>query len=87
MIDWHGKTIVGIIVESGNFDWEKSLKFSWLVGLNPSYYRVNFYKALGAVVFVTYIRAIMLHDMGAVISPISAFLLFLGTETLSLRVE
>ena len=77
----------GVIVEGGNFDWEKSGKFSWLVEPNPSYHGVSFYKALGATAFVTYIRAIILRDMGAAISPISAFLLLQGAETLSLRVE
>ena len=86
-IGGHGTTLGGIIVESGNFDWEKSGKFSWLVEPNPSYHGVSFYKALGAAAFVTYIRAILLRDMGAAISPFNAFLLLQGTETLSLRVE
>ncbi len=86
-IGGHGTTLGGVIVEGGNFDWEKSGKFSWLVEPNPSYHGVSFYKALGATAFVTYIRAIILRDMGAAISPISAFLLLQGTETLSLRVE
>lgn len=86
-IGGHGTTLGGVIVESGKFDWEKSGKFSWLVEPNPSYHGVSFYKALGAAAFVTYIRAILLRDMGAAISPISAFLLLQGTETLSLRVE
>lgn len=86
-IGGHGTTLGGIIVESGKFDWEKSGKFSWLVEPNPSYHGVSFYKALGSVAFVTYIRAILLRDMGAAISPFNAFLLLQGTETLSLRVE
>ena len=86
-IGGHGTTLGGIIVESGNFDWEKSGRFPWLVEPNPSYHGVSFYKALGAAAFVTYIRAILLRDTGAAISPISAFLLLQGTETLSLRVE
>ena len=86
-IGGHGTTLGGVIVESGKFDWEKSGKFSWLVDPNPSYHGVSFYKALGAAAFVTYIRAILLRDTGAAISPISAFLLLQGTETLSLRVE
>ena len=86
-IGGHGTTLGGIIVESGKFDWEKSGKFPWLVEPNPSYHGVSFYKALGAAAFVTYIRAILLRDTGAAISPLSAFLLLQGTETLSLRVE
>ncbi len=86
-IGGHGTTLGGIIVEGGNFDWEKSGKFSWLVEPNPSYHGVSFYKALGAAAFVTYIRAILLRDMGAAISPFNAFLLLQGVETLSLRVE
>ena len=83
----HGTTLGGIIVESGKFDWEKSGRFPWLVEPNPSYHGVSFYKALGAAAFVTYIRAILLRDTGAAISPLSAFLLLQGVETLSLRVE
>ena len=86
-IGGHGTTLGGIIVEGGNFDWEKSGKFSWLVNPNPSYHGVSFYKALGKAAFVTYIRAILLRDMGAAISPFNAFLLLQGVETLSLRVE
>ena len=83
----HGTTLAGIIVESGKFDWEKSGKFPHLVEPNPSYHGVSFYKALGAAAFVTYIRAILLRDTGAAISPLSAFLILQGVETLSLRVE
>ena len=86
-IGGHGTTLGGIIVESGKFDWEKSGKFSWLVEPNDSYHGVSFYKALGAAAFVTYIRATILRDTGAAISPFNAFLLLQGTETLSLRVE
>ena len=86
-IGGHGTTLGGIIVEGGKFDWEKSGKFSWLVEPNPSYHGVSFYKALGAAAFVTYIRAILLRDTGAAISPFNAFLLLQGVETLSLRVE
>ncbi len=86
-IGGHGTTLGGVIVEGGKFDWEKSGRFSWLVEPNPSYHGVSFYKALGAAAFVTYIRAILLRDMGAAISPFNAFLLLQGAETLSLRVE
>lgn len=86
-IGGHGTTLGGIIVESGNFDWEKSGRFPWLVEPNPSYHGVSFYKALGAAAFVTYIRAILLRDTGAAISPFNAFILIQGVETLSLRVE
>ncbi len=86
-IGGHGTTLGGIIVESGKFDWEKSGRFPWLVEPNPSYHGVSFYKALGAAAFVTYIRAILLRDTGAAISPLSAFILLQGVETLSLRVE
>ena len=83
----HGTTLGGIIVESGKFDWEKSGKFPHLVEPNASYHGVSFYKALGAAAFVTYIRAILLRDTGAAISPLNAFLILQGVETLSLRVE
>ncbi|MBO4401402.1 MAG: O-acetylhomoserine aminocarboxypropyltransferase/cysteine synthase [Selenomonadaceae bacterium] len=86
-IGGHGTTLGGIIVEGGKFDWEKSGKFPWLVEPNPSYHGVSFYKALGAAAFVTYIRAILLRDTGAAISPFNAFFLLQGVETLSLRVE
>ena len=86
-IGGHGTSLGGIVVESGKFDWEKSGRFPWLVEPNPSYHGVSFYKALGAAAFVTYIRAILLRDTGATISPFNAFLLLQGTETLSLRVE
>lgn len=86
-IGGHGTTLGGVIIESGKFDWEKSGRFPWLVEPNPSYHGVSFYKALGTVAFVTYIRAILLRDTGATLSPLSAFLLLQGVETLSLRVE
>ena len=86
-IGGHGTTLGGIIVEGGKFDWEKSGKFPWLVEPNPSYHGVSFYRALGAAAFVTYIRAILLRDTGAAISPFNAFFLLQGVETLSLRVE
>lgn len=83
----HGTTLGGVIVESGKFNWKESGKFPHLTEPNPSYHGVNFYEALGAAAFVTYIRAILLRDMGAAISPLSAFILLQGVETLSLRVE
>ena len=86
-IGGHGTTLGGIIVESGKFNWKDSGKFPHLTEPNPSYHGVNFYEALGAAAFVTYIRAILLRDMGAAISPLSAFILLQGVETLSLRVE
>ena len=86
-IGGHGTTLGGVIVDSGNFDWEKSGKFPSLVDPNPSYHGVSFTKAVGKAAFVTKIRAILLRDMGACISPLSAFLLLQGLETLSLRVE
>ncbi len=86
-IGGHGTTLGGVIVDSGNFDWEKSGKFPSLVEPNPSYHGVSFTKAVGKAAFVTKIRAILLRDMGACISPLSAFLLLQGLETLSLRVE
>lgn len=86
-IGGHGTTLGGIVVESGKFDWRASGRFPWLVEPNPSYHGVSFYDALGPAAFVTYIRAILLRDMGAAISPFNAFLLLQGTETLSLRVE
>lgn len=87
-IGGHGTTLGGIIVEGGNFDWAKvSGKFPTLTEADPSYHGLNFYDALGSVAFVTRIRAIILRDTGACISPFAAFLLLQGTETLSLRVE
>jgi len=86
-IGGHGTTLGGVIVDSGKFDWEASGKFSSLVDPNPSYHGVSFTKAVGAAAFVTKIRAILLRDTGATLSPLSAFLLLQGLETLSLRVE
>ncbi len=86
-IGGHGTTLGGVIVESGKFDWAASGKFPQLVEPNPSYHGVSFYAALGGAAFVTYIRAILLRDTGAAISPLSAFILLQGVETLSLRVE
>lgn len=86
-IGGHGTTLGGVIVDSGNFDWETSGKFASLVEPNPSYHGVSFTKAVGKAAFVTKIRAILLRDTGAAISPFNAFLLLQGLETLSLRVE
>lgn len=83
----HGTTLGGVIVESGNFDWKASGKFPQIADPNPSYHGVSFAEAAGPAAFVTYIRAILLRDTGATISPFNAFLLLQGTETLSLRVE
>ncbi|MBQ5365083.1 MAG: O-acetylhomoserine aminocarboxypropyltransferase/cysteine synthase, partial [Spirochaetales bacterium] len=86
-IGGHGTTLGGIIVDSGNFDWKKSGKFPQLAEPNPSYHGVCFADAAGPAAFVTYIRAVILRDMGAAISPFNAFLLLQGVETLSLRLE
>ena len=86
-IGGHGTTIGGVIVDSGNFDWEASGKFPSLVEPNPSYHGVSFVKAAGRAAFVTKIRAILLRDTGATISPFHAFIFLQGLETLSLRVE
>ena len=86
-IGGHGTTLGGIIVDSGKFDWAASGKFSAIADPNPSYHGVSFVKAVGAAAFVTYIRAVLLRDTGACISPFAAFLLLQGTETLSLRLE
>ena len=83
----HGTTLGGVIVEGGKFDWKASGKFAHLVEPNPSYHGVSFYEALGPAAFVTYIRALLLRDTGACISPLNAFLILQGVETLSLRVE
>ena len=83
----HGTTLGGIIVDSGNFDWKKSKKFPQIADANPSYHGVSFADAAGKAAFVTYIRAILLRDTGATISPFNAFLLLQGIETLSLRIE
>lgn len=86
-IGGHGTTLGGVIVDSGNFDWEKSEKFPAISAPNPSYHGVSFTQAAGKAAFATYIRAILLRDTGACISPFAAFLLLQGTETLSLRLE
>lgn len=83
----HGTTLGGVIVDSGNFDWGKSGKYPAIAEPNPSYHGVSFVKAAGPAAFVTYIRAILLRDTGAAISPFAAFLLLQGIETLSLRLE
>ncbi len=86
-IGGHGTTIGGVIVDSGKFDWEASGKFPSLVEPNPSYHGISFTKAAGQAAFVTKIRAILLRDTGATLSPIHAFIFLQGLETLSLRVE
>ena len=86
-IGGHGTTLGGIIVESGRFDWKASGKYPNIASPNPSYHGVSFYDVVGAAAFVTYIRAILLRDTGAAISPFNAFLLLQGVETLSLRLE
>ncbi len=86
-IGGHGTTLGGIIVESGKFDWKASGKYPNIADPNPSYHGVSFYDAVGPAAFVTYIRAILLRDTGAAISPFNAFLLLQGVETLSLRLE
>ena len=86
-IGGHGTTLGGIIVDSGKFDWKASGKYPAIADPNPSYHGVSFVEAAGPTAFVTYIRAILLRDMGATISPFNAFLLLQGTETLSLRID
>ena len=86
-IGGHGTTLGGIIVESGKFDWKASGKYPNIAEPNPSYHGVAFYDAVGPAAFVTYIRAILLRDTGAAISPFNAFLLLQGVETLSLRLD
>ena len=86
-IGGHGTTLGGIIVESGKFDWKASGKYPNIAAPNPSYHGVSFYDAVGPAAFVTYVRAILLRDTGATISPFNAFLLLQGTETLSLRLD
>lgn len=83
----HGTTLGGIIVDSGKFDWSASGKYPSIAESNPSYHGVSFVKAAGSAAFVTYIRAVLLRDMGATISPFAAFLLLQGIETLSLRLD
>lgn len=86
-IGGHGTSIGGVIVDGGNFDWEASGKFDSLTKPNPSYHGISFTQACGAAAFVTKVRAILLRDTGATISPFNAFLFLQGLETLSLRVE
>ncbi len=86
-IGGHGTTLGGVIVDSGNFDWEASGRFPWLVEPNPSYHGLSFARDVGKAACITYIRAIILRDLGATLSPFASFLLLQGTETLSLRVE
>lgn len=86
-IGGHGTTLGGIIVDSGKFDWKASGKFASITEPNPSYHGVSFTDAAGPAAFVTKIRAILLRDTGAAISPFNAFLLLQGVETLSLRLE
>ena len=86
-IGGHGTTLGGIIVDSGKFDWGASGKYAPIAAPNPSYHGVSFVDAAGPAAFVTYIRAILLRDTGAAISPFNAFLLLQGVETLSLRLE
>ena len=86
-MDGHAGAIGGAIVDSGKFDWKASGKYPAIADANPSYHGVSFVDAAGPAAFVTYIRAILLRDMGATISPFNAFLLLQGTETLSLRID
>ena len=86
-IGGHGTTLGGVIVDSGKFDWKASGKYAPVAAPNPSYHGVSFADAVGPAAFVTYIRAVLLRDEGACISPFAAFLLLQGTETLSLRLE
>lgn len=86
-IGGHGTSLGGVIVDSGKFDWEASGKFPQLTEPNASYHGVSFTKAVGAAAFATYIRAILLRDTGATLSPFNAFILLQGLETLSLRLE
>ena len=86
-IGGHGTTLGGVIVDGGTFDWDKSGRYPWISEPNPSYHGVKFTEAAGPAAFATYIRAILLRDTGACISPFAAFLLLQGVETLSLRLE
>ena len=86
-IGGHGTTLGGVIVDSGRFDWKASGKYSPIAAPNPSYHGVSFVEAAGPAAFVTYIRAILLRDTGATLSPFNAFLLLQGVETLSLRLD
>lgn len=86
-IGGHGTSLGGIIVDSGKFDWRAGGKYAAIAEPNPSYHGISFVEAAGEAAFVTYVRAILLRDMGAAISPFNAFLLLQGVETLSLRLE
>ena len=86
-IGGHGTAIGGVIVEGGKFDWKKSGKYTWISDPNPSYHGISFADAVGPAAFVTYIRAILLRDTGATLSPFHSFIFLQGLETLSLRVE
>ncbi|MBQ3424908.1 MAG: O-acetylhomoserine aminocarboxypropyltransferase/cysteine synthase [Clostridia bacterium] len=86
-IGGHGTTLGGVIVDGGSFDWAASGRYPWISEPNPSYHGVSFTAAAGPAAFATYIRAILLRDTGACISPFAAFLLLQGTETLSLRLD
>lgn len=86
-IGGHGTAIGGVIIDGGNFDWKASGRYPWISEPNPSYHGVSFADAAGAAAFVTYIRAVLLRDTGATLSPFHAFLFLQGLETLSLRVE
>ena len=86
-IGGHGTAIGGVIVDGGNFDWKASGKYPWISQPNPSYHGISFADAAGPAAFVTYIRAILLRDTGATLSPFHAFLFLQGLETLSLRLE
>ena len=86
-IGGHGTAIGGVIVDSGKFDWKASGKYPWISEANPSYHGVSFSDAAGSAAFVTYIRAVILRDTGATLSPFHSFIFLQGLETLSLRVE
>ncbi len=86
-IGGHGTAIGGVIIDSGNFDWKASGRYPWISEANPSYHGVSFTDAVGEAAFVTYIRAVILRDTGATLSPFHAFIFLQGLETLSLRVE
>lgn len=86
-IGGHGTTLGGIIVDSGRFDWSASGRYAAISEPNPSYHGVSFVNVAGPAAFITYVRAVLLRDMGATVSPFAAFLLLQGTETLSLRIE
>ena len=86
-IGGHGTSLGGVIIDSGKFDWKGSGKYPWISEANPSYHGVSFSEAAGSAAFVTYLRAVLLRDTGAALSPFHAFLFLQGLETLSLRVE